>query len=70
MLTENAVATLISHGAELLFDDGGGYARVLLQPFGDNAFERIEFARAVPLRCVLRRSIEILPDRLPSDIEL
>ena len=44
------MASLISQGAELLFDHSCGNARVFLQPLRDVAFERIEFARAVPVR--------------------
>ena len=33
VLSENAVTAVISQGAELLLDDGGGDGRVLLQPF-------------------------------------
>ena len=70
VLTDNAVASLISHGAELLLDDGGTHKGVFLKPFGNSALERIEFARAVTARRVLRRRIEIFPDRLPAHVEL
>jgi hypothetical protein len=37
VLADYAVASLISQGAQLLFDDGGADARVFLQPFPDVA---------------------------------
>jgi len=70
VFADYAVASLISQGAELLFDDSGTDARVFLQPFLYVAFERIEFARAVPAQGILCGRIEIFPDRLPSDVEL
>ena len=71
VFADNTVASLISQGAELLFDDGGGNAGVFLKPFRDIAFEWIEFARAVAVQgLILCRRMEIFPDRPPPDIEL
>ena len=64
------MASLISQGAKLLFDDSGADARVFLQPFRDVAFERIEFAPAVAAQGILCGRVEIFPDRLRSDVEL
>jgi hypothetical protein len=70
VLSEDAVTAVVSQGAEILLDDRGGDGRVLLDPFRDSSFERVEFAKAVPMGGVLRGCIKILPDSFPADAEL
>jgi len=67
---EDARAAGITERTQALFDDGGRDLRVLLQPFGDIALERIEFARTAAQRRSLRRRFEVLADRSPAHFQM
>jgi len=70
ILLEDARTAAITEWPQALFDDSSTDLRVLIQPFGDVAFEGIEFARTAAERRSLRGRFEVFADCAPAHFEM
>jgi hypothetical protein len=64
------LAAVIAQGAQALRDDSGAGSWILLEQFGDNGLERIEFAGAVAACGWRRGCFQVLENGAPADVEM